>query len=262
MTFAEPRSAPRSCQRSSSFLPGAPPPEAHGMAESEADRLRRARTSRGLTQEKLADAAGVDQTAISKAETGKMRMEDATAGRVADALGVNLVWLREGKGAGPEPASATASPPARRGDSAPPVVASPMVVREPGTAELALLAAYVEDSERLDPRDFLAGLDLIRASEQMLPRGREGAIGSMKKLLRAIARARRDGLPITLATLVGELLTEDANAEGLAQLRELGGEPPREPVRTPPRGTQAVPKTVGTGQHQAKAGDEKSAKGK
>jgi UDP-N-acetylglucosamine 1-carboxyvinyltransferase len=55
------------------------------MPESVGNRLRRARKHRGLTQDALANLAGVDQTAISKQENGKMNMEGPTLMRVAGA---------------------------------------------------------------------------------------------------------------------------------------------------------------------------------
>ena len=62
------------------------------------ERLKIARKARDMTQEHLADAAKVDQTAVSKAERGKFHLEDPTLGRLADALGVTLAWLRHGEG--------------------------------------------------------------------------------------------------------------------------------------------------------------------
>jgi len=64
-------------------------------------RLKRAREARSLSQVALAKLAGVDQTTISKAERGKLDLGDATAGRIADALGVSMTWLLRGDGTGP-----------------------------------------------------------------------------------------------------------------------------------------------------------------
>lgn len=64
-------------------------------------RLKRAREARGLSQVALAKLADVDQTAVSKAERGKLKAGAATLGRMADALGVSVAWLRTGVGAGP-----------------------------------------------------------------------------------------------------------------------------------------------------------------
>lgn len=58
-------------------------PMLHPYGVDEPQRLRAARHSRDLTQTTLAERAGVDQTAISKAEKGRLRLEDATLARVA-----------------------------------------------------------------------------------------------------------------------------------------------------------------------------------
>lgn len=42
-----------------------------------------------------------NQTAVSKAERGKLKTGPATLGRLADALGVSTAWLRSGEGPGP-----------------------------------------------------------------------------------------------------------------------------------------------------------------
>lgn len=66
-------------------------------------RLKHAREARGLSQVALAKRARVDQTTVSKAEREKLRLEESTAGRLADALGVSMQWLISGEGAGPTP---------------------------------------------------------------------------------------------------------------------------------------------------------------
>jgi transcriptional regulator with XRE-family HTH domain len=62
-----------------------------------ADRLVDARAKKGISQEKLAELAGVSQSTIGNLESGTR----ATARRlpqIAAALGVSAIWLAEGTG--------------------------------------------------------------------------------------------------------------------------------------------------------------------
>lgn len=81
----ENRSDPRSSQEQERFPVSDESETVEAMPESVGNRLRRARKHRGLTQDALANLAGVDQTAISKQENGKMNMEGPTLMRVAGA---------------------------------------------------------------------------------------------------------------------------------------------------------------------------------
>ena len=76
----------------------------------------------------------------------------------------------------------------------------------------------------------------------MLPDDREKALLAAGRLLGVVSKLRRSNRAVTSDTIAGELLADDANAEGLAQLAALGAAPPAEPVRTPARGTPAVPR--------------------
>ena len=158
------------------------------------------------------------------------RMPEDGAADLARAAGVNVTWLRTGVGelAAESPAPirvvpSRASPPSR----------------------LALVEALRRNPERYTSEDFLAALDVTRGSETMLPDDPEGAVTTMARVLSAVSRLRREGKPVTFEavfwTLADSAAADAANAEGLAQLRALGGEPPREPVKTPPRGVAAVP---------------------
>ena len=64
----------------------------------ETNRLRELMAQRGMTQEALAAAAGLEQPHISKLVTGKRRPSLNTAQKVAKALGVGVddVWPVEG----------------------------------------------------------------------------------------------------------------------------------------------------------------------
>lgn len=69
----------------------------YGM-NSLADRLRAARKEKGLTQAELAQLAGLSgQTLIGNLETG-YRKTSAELPRIAKALGVDVMWLIDGKG--------------------------------------------------------------------------------------------------------------------------------------------------------------------
>lgn len=56
-------------------------------------RLRILRSERGMTQERLTELAGLDRNYVTEAERGKMNPTLRTMGRLADALGVNVVAL-------------------------------------------------------------------------------------------------------------------------------------------------------------------------
>ena len=59
-------------------------------------RLRALRLQRGLSQEKLAEMAGLDRTYISQAEAGKRNVTLKTIVRLATALGVQAGDLVQG----------------------------------------------------------------------------------------------------------------------------------------------------------------------
>jgi transcriptional regulator with XRE-family HTH domain len=56
--------------------------------------LRRSRLRRGLTQQRLAERAGLDQRQLSKIETGSRGCNPAAARRLAGELGVDVAELR------------------------------------------------------------------------------------------------------------------------------------------------------------------------
>lgn len=58
------------------------------MAEAFADRVRRYREAEGLTQQELADKAGVHRNAISRWETGYSRPTVPWLLKLSEALGV------------------------------------------------------------------------------------------------------------------------------------------------------------------------------
>lgn len=55
--------------------------------------VRKVREARGLSQEALADRAGIHRTYVSSIELGKVRLGLDVAKKVADALGVKLSEL-------------------------------------------------------------------------------------------------------------------------------------------------------------------------
>jgi transcriptional regulator with XRE-family HTH domain len=57
--------------------------------------LRRIRKERGLTVEQLAVKAGTASATVYRAERGERRPTDETFAALADALGVDIVDLRE-----------------------------------------------------------------------------------------------------------------------------------------------------------------------
>ena len=61
------------------------------------DRLKKARRHAGLTQEQLADIAGIKQASISDLERGKS-MSTSYSATLANACGVSPIWLEQGLG--------------------------------------------------------------------------------------------------------------------------------------------------------------------
>lgn len=68
------------------------------MKTTLAERLKEARTLRGLTQKALGDLVGVSQAAIQKIETGKANQTTKLV-ELANALKVKPEWLSSGEGA-------------------------------------------------------------------------------------------------------------------------------------------------------------------
>ena len=65
--------------------------------ETLADRLRFARQERRLTQEELAQAAGVGVATVRRAEGGSFEPRLDTIRRLADTLEVRVGWLAAGE---------------------------------------------------------------------------------------------------------------------------------------------------------------------
>ncbi|EMJ5171315.1 helix-turn-helix transcriptional regulator [Klebsiella aerogenes] len=67
------------------------------MKTTLAERLKEARSKRGLTQKALGELVGVSQAAIQKIETGKANQTTKLV-EIANALGVQPEWLSSGEG--------------------------------------------------------------------------------------------------------------------------------------------------------------------
>lgn len=190
--------------------------------------------ARGVAQQKLCALAGLSAGWLSGALTRAKKDEGykpdhKTLAKLAAAAGVSLAWLEDGEGS-PE---AGVAPAPRLPARTVPATTKP--------AELALVEAFRRHPNRYSAEDFLAALRVVGAdTEARLPNDREVAVVAMGRVLGAVARLRRDGDAVTFEALAMTLAADD-NAEGEAQLAALGGEPPREPVRTPAHGHLAVP---------------------
>lgn len=63
------------------------------------DRLKKARTFRAMSQEKLAKMIGISQSAVGQCERGETKeLTPSNLLRAADALDVNPIWLVTGRG--------------------------------------------------------------------------------------------------------------------------------------------------------------------
>lgn len=60
--------------------------------------IRAARLARGLSQEALADAAGIDRSHMGKIERGERNVSVLNVGRVADALETSIASLMASAG--------------------------------------------------------------------------------------------------------------------------------------------------------------------
>ena len=63
--------------------------------DSLADRVKKLRKDKGLSQEELAEAAGVDPRTVQRIEKGKSKPQPANLRSIADALGVTVHDLQE-----------------------------------------------------------------------------------------------------------------------------------------------------------------------
>jgi transcriptional regulator with XRE-family HTH domain len=140
-----------------------------------------------MTQQALATAAGLDQTAVSKAETGRLRLEGASLGRVADALGVSTSWLRSGVGVGPVEVPGRAPAPTERPSS-------------------VAFAEALEEAFDKSRGHRLVDVDAVRAvfAGQSVTEAHTAAelAGAARKILDAATAARLEGRPVTLAEIL------------------------------------------------------------
>lgn len=204
-------------------------------------RLDEVERARGLSSRAWSLAAGLSDTYVKQQRSRALEspafvLPEKHAPDLARAAGVRVEWLRFGRGARDVPADELAP------TVEAPIAEPPIQVREPRPVDVALLRAYRAGHHT--EGDVLAALSVLQTGRTMLPDDPHRAIVVAGNILTAVSRLRRDGLPVTYESLVWSLAQGSAdamNAEGLAQLRALGGEPPREPVRTPARGTPAVP---------------------
>jgi hypothetical protein len=196
-------------------------------------RLDEAERARGLSSRAWSLAAGLSDTYVKQQRARAVAdpnfvLPEKHAPDLARAAGVRLEWLRFGRG--PRDAPADELAPAVEAQP----VSSPMQVREPRSVDVALLRAYREGHHT--EGDVLAALSVLQTGRSMLPDDPHRAVVVAGNILTAVSRLRRDGRLVTFESLVWSLAqggTQEMNAEGVAQLRELGGEPPAQPVRPP-----------------------------
>jgi DNA-binding XRE family transcriptional regulator len=86
-------------------------PSARALLESVAANVRRCRQKRDLTQEQLAELAGIELRSLQNIETGRTNLRVVTLHRLAEALGVAPAVLLE---PGKLPTRPRGRPPGRR----------------------------------------------------------------------------------------------------------------------------------------------------
>ncbi len=150
-----------------------------------------------MTQTAVAQKARVDQSTISALEHGRWAVEEATLARIADALSVPLLWLRDGQGQGPRVSAETPSePPTGTGaGSGVRRVNAPSIVLDE-----AIEAAF--DKTR---GHRLADIDAVREAFAAVPVtgtvASEELINAARRLLDAAATLRTEGQPVSLASI-------------------------------------------------------------
>lgn len=201
-----------------------------------ADRIDAVCAARGWSAREWSLTAGLSEgylaTYRSRSKAGRQsRLPEDGAEALARVARISVEWLRFGRGTMDAPATT----------SAPTLHAPTVTVRPPREAEVALLEAFRLGKH--DTADVLAVLDVLRTGETMLPPEHSAAVAAMGRFLRAAARLRRDGHPVTYATLAWATATQgsddELNAEAQAELASLGAEVPPRP-RTPPLGVHAA----------------------
>jgi transcriptional regulator with XRE-family HTH domain len=95
------------------IIEGMPRPQKKSEPTPLGERLRKARSKRGMTQGDLATRAGLKQADISKLEKGLMRSTTKGYG-LARALQVPMGWLELGEGPEPQWSSTDPAPASRR----------------------------------------------------------------------------------------------------------------------------------------------------
>ena len=60
------------------------------------DNVRRERTSRRISQDKLAQLAGINPRTVAKIEAGELNVKEDTLGRISRAIGCSVATLRDG----------------------------------------------------------------------------------------------------------------------------------------------------------------------
>jgi transcriptional regulator with XRE-family HTH domain len=187
--------------------------------------LLRSVISQTGSEKAAGEALGFSQSMISQMQSSKKAISQKAALAIAQWANLSLDVLY---GVGSRSGESTSAP-----------GTSTLTVRAPRDVELALLEAYRRGAGTAE--DVLAVLDAIKGSESKLPHEREAAILTMARFLSTASRLRRDGQVVTLDALAWAAMSAfDASAEGEAQLAALGGEVPRQPVRTPARGVSAA----------------------
>ncbi len=131
--------------------------------ETVGDRVRQARSAKGMTMDELAKAIGKRESYISELERGGIK-KGSQLHKLAPVLEVTIAWLETGKG--PKHAAAAMGPKARLTEAGQPAIIEAYLAAAPETKaaiDLLLLPKHIRQRACRDFPPLIAGITLLEA---------------------------------------------------------------------------------------------------